>query len=103
MQSDLFLIEMIRSELAEIVGQEYVSVAESDKLVYSTDWSWMPQMWLDRGQPLKKPDYIVHPGSSEEISEIMDVANKYRIPVVPWGGGSGTQGAALTNLWWHSA
>ena len=95
MQSDLFLIEMIRSELAEIVGQEYVSVAESDKLVYSTDWSWMPQMWLDRGQPLKKPDYIVHPGSSDEISEIMEVANKYRIPVVPWGGGSGTQGAAL--------
>ena len=95
MQSDQFLIEMIRSELAEIIGEEHVSVAESDKLVYSTDWSWMPQMWLDRGKPLTKPDYIVHPGSSEEISEIMDVANKYRMPVVPWGGGSGTQGAAL--------
>ncbi len=47
-----FPSEMIRSELEEIVGSHYISVAESDKLVYSTDWSWMPQMWLDRGQPL---------------------------------------------------
>lgn len=95
MERDLFLIEMICSELGEIVGPNFVSVAESDKLVYSTDWSWMPQMWLDRGKPLTTPDYIVHPGSAEEIAEIMDVANKYRIPVVPWGGGSGTQGGAL--------
>jgi alkyldihydroxyacetonephosphate synthase len=95
MDQNLFKIEMIRSELGEIVGHEFISNAESDKLVYSTDWSWMPQMWLDRGQALKTPDYIVHPGSAEEISEIMEVANKYRMPVVPWGGGSGTQGGAL--------
>jgi alkyldihydroxyacetonephosphate synthase len=93
--SSRFRFEMIRSELEEIVGPHFVSVDESDKLVYSTDWSWMPQMWLDRGQRLATPDYIVHPGSADEISEIMEVANKYRIPVVPWGGGSGTQGGAL--------
>jgi alkyldihydroxyacetonephosphate synthase len=44
-----FQREMIRTELAEIVGEDFVSMRESDKLVYSTDWSWMPQMWLDRG------------------------------------------------------
>ncbi|HEY53303.1 MAG TPA: FAD-binding oxidoreductase, partial [Caldilineae bacterium] len=95
MRRTLFPTEMIRSELEEIVGQHFISVDESDKLVYSTDWSWMPQMWLDRGEPLPPPDFIVHPGSAEEISEIMDVANKYKMPVVPWGGGSGTQGGAL--------
>ncbi|MEJ2266536.1 MAG: FAD-binding protein [Anaerolineales bacterium] len=95
MERALFLTEMIRSELGEIVGHDYVSTEESDKLVYSTDWSWMPQMWLDRGKPLMTPDYIVHPGSAQEISEVLEVANKYRIPVVPWGGGSGTQGGAL--------
>src|SRR5688572_17802341 len=95
MERDLFLMEMIRSELEEIVGADHLSAKESDKLVYSSDWSWMPQMWLDRGQPLPTPDYILHPASAEEIAEIMLVANKYRIPVVPWGGGSGTQGGAL--------
>jgi alkyldihydroxyacetonephosphate synthase len=91
----LFPSEMIRSELEEIVGDHFISVKETDKLVYSTDWSWMPQMWLDRGERLPTPDYIVHPGSAEEIAEILLIANKYHIPVVPWGGGSGTQGGAL--------
>jgi alkyldihydroxyacetonephosphate synthase len=91
----LFPSEMIRSELEEIVGAHFISVKETDKLVYSTDWSWMPQMWLDRGERLPTPDYIVHPGSAEEIAEILLIANKYHIPVVPWGGGSGTQGGAL--------
>ncbi len=91
----LFPSEMIRSELEEIVGEHFISVKETDKLIYSTDWSWMPQMWLDRGQRLPTPDYIVHPGSAEEVAEILLIANKYHIPVVPWGGGSGTQGGAL--------
>jgi alkyldihydroxyacetonephosphate synthase len=95
MQHYRFRSEMVRSELEEIVGQDNISVDENDKFVYSTDWSWMPQMWLDRGQRLPTPDYILHPGSPEEISEILKVANNYRIPVIPWGGGSGTQGGAL--------
>jgi alkyldihydroxyacetonephosphate synthase len=86
---------MIHSELEEIVGREYVSIKEADKLVYSTDWFWLPQMWLDRGQTLRPPDFIVHPGSVEEISEILKVANSYKIPVIPWGGGSGSQGGAV--------
>lgn len=95
MDRNPFLFEMIRSELEEIVGPDYIRTDEPSRLVYSTDWSWMPQMWLDRGERLPTPDYIVHPGSVEEISAIMEVANKYRIPVVPWGGGSGTQGGAV--------
>jgi alkyldihydroxyacetonephosphate synthase len=71
MENNLFLSEMIRSELSEIVGPDFISVAESDKFIYSTDWAWMPQMWLDRGMQLRPPDYIVHPGSAEEISEIL--------------------------------
>jgi alkyldihydroxyacetonephosphate synthase len=84
----------ILKELVNLLGQAYVSTRESDRLVYSTDWSWMLQMWLDRGKEATKPDYIVHPGSPEEVAEIMKIAARYRIPVVPWGGGSGTQGGA---------
>ena len=94
MEPSRFNFEMIRSELEEIVGADFVRFDETSRLVYSTDWSWMPQMWLDRGQRLPTPDYIVHPASAEEISEILRIANKHRIPVVPWGGGSGTQGGA---------
>src|SRR6478672_11842143 len=78
--------EMIRSELADVVGDEFVSISQVDKLVYATDWSWMPQMWIDRGQPPPSPDFIVHPANAQEISAVLKVANTYRIPVVPWGG-----------------
>ena len=86
---------MLRSELEEVIGSSHISTRESDRLVYSTDWFWLPQMWLDRGEQLRKPDYIVHPGSSAEVAEILKIANKFRVPVVPWGGGSGSQGGAL--------
>lgn len=87
--------EMIRSELADAVGDEFVSVSETDKLAYSTDWWWMPQMWLDRAQTPPSPDFIVRPANAQEISAVLKVANTYRIPVIPWGGGSGTQGGAV--------
>jgi alkyldihydroxyacetonephosphate synthase len=88
--------EMIRSELEEIVGPDFITTNDADRLIYSCDWFWLPQMWLDRGNPLPRPDYVVHPASAEEVSEILRTANKYRIPVIPWGGGSGTQGGALS-------
>lgn len=91
-----FHYEIIRSELEEVVGEAHVRTSAADLLIYSCDWFWAPQMWWDRGQPLPSPDYIVHPGSPEEISAILEIANKYKIPVVPWGGGSGTQGGALS-------
>src|SRR6266849_8741804 len=89
-----YLFDMILSELADVVGQDHISTRASDLLVYSTDWSWMPQMWLDRGQEPVAADVIVHPASAEEISRVLQIANVYRMPVVPWGGGSGTQGGA---------
>lgn len=86
--------EMIRSELEEVVGPDHITTDEADRLVYSCDWFWANQMWLDRGHALTTPDYVVHPGSVQEVSEILRIANKFRLPVVPWGGGSGTQGGA---------
>jgi alkyldihydroxyacetonephosphate synthase len=86
---------MVLTELADVAGEEHVSTRASDRLVYSSDWSWMPQMWLDRGMAPPSPDCIVHPANTAEISRIMKVANRHRVPVVPWGGGSGTQGGAV--------
>jgi len=86
--------ETVLNELTDLLGSDYVSTRESDKLVYSTDWSWMLQMWLDRGMETTKPDFIVHPSSAEEVAGIMKIAARYQLPVVPWGGGSGSQGGA---------
>lgn len=85
----------IARELEAIVGHDHVSQRETDLLTYSVDAYWMPQMWLDRGERTPTPDVVVHPGSTAEVSAIVTLANRHRIPVIPWGGGSGTQGGAL--------
>lgn len=90
-----FMSEMIRSELEDAVGQENVSVSSGEKLAYGTDYFWLSRMWVDKGQTPPVPDYIVRPGSTEEVSKVLKIANYYKIPVYTWGGGSGTQGGAL--------
>ena len=35
------------------------------------------------------PDVVVLPGSTEEVAEIVKIANRFRIPVVPRSGGTG--------------
>jgi alkyldihydroxyacetonephosphate synthase len=81
--------------LERIIGAPYVSTRETDRLVYSVDAYWMPQMELDRGRRPEVPDVVARPGSVAEISEILKFADREGVPVVPWGGGSGTQGGAL--------
>lgn len=90
-----YMYEMVRSELTWVVGEDYVQTTESDKLGHSIDYYWVPELWHDRGEKLTPPDFIVHPSTAKEVSEILKIANNHNIPVIPWGGGSGSQGGAL--------
>ena len=90
-----YMFEMVRTELEDAVGAEYVNTGDSDKFGHSIDYYWIPEMWHDRGKETKKPDFVVHPGSAEEVAQVIKIANQYKIPVVTWGGGSGSQGGAL--------
>ena len=95
LNSSSYMFDMILFELKDIVGEDHVSVKESDKIAYSVDYYWVAEAWHDRGFSEPSPDYIVFPTSAEEISKIMVVANEYNIPVTIWGGGAGSQGGAI--------
>lgn len=95
MERKAFMSDMIRSELEDVVGVENVSVALSDRATYGVDYFWIGRMWQDRGQIPPMPDWIVRPGSAQEVSKLLKIANYYKIPVNIWGGGSGSQGGAL--------
>jgi len=95
MTQNNYLFEMIRSELTWIVGEAYVQTHDADKLGHSIDYYWVPELWHDRGEKLTPPDFVVHPATAKEVSEILKIANTHNIPVIPWGGGSGSQGGAL--------
>jgi len=90
-----FMPTMILTELEDAVGVQNVGRSGADKLAYSTDYFWLSRMAVDKGAPAALPDYVVRPGSAEEVSKVLKIANYYKIPVQTWGGGSGSQGGAL--------
>lgn len=87
--------KMILHELSSIVGPKHVVTPEADRTIYSVDIYWAPRMLIDRGKLPPLPDIVVQPGSIEEVSAVVKLANIYHIPVIPWGGGSGSQGGIM--------
>ncbi len=87
-----FLLNQIKTELIDAVGWGNVSTREPDLLAYSLDYYVAPQIWLDRGLSLQKPDFIVHPENVNQVSSILKIASRHRIPVIPYSGGTGSQG-----------
>ena len=69
--------------LRNIVGEENVSVEEEELVINAMD--------SFPGEPVK-PDVVVWPDSTEQISKIMNYANERKLPVVPRGGGSSLSG-----------
>jgi len=43
------------------------------------------------------PDYVVRPITTSEVSEIVQLANKEKIPIVPRGGGAGLMAGAVAH------
>lgn len=92
MNSSKALLDRLRA----IVGSDGV-VADPERL---DEISW-DALSEGRLHPLKIPNVtlplcIVLPSSAAEVQEIVRLANQERLPIVPYGGGSGLMGGALS-------
>ncbi len=79
------LSNAILKELQTIVGHAHVLTAPEDLVAYSYDGTSVEH----------RPDAIVLPGSTEQVSRVMQVCQREAIPVVPRGMGSGLAAAAV--------
>jgi glycolate oxidase len=79
------LNEQFIHQLVAIVGSDNVATSTVDRITHS----------FDATQRRFMPDVVVHPGSTEEISRIVRLANNEKIPVLPRGAGSGFSGGSL--------
>jgi alkyldihydroxyacetonephosphate synthase len=78
-----------------IVGDEHFSQRECDLISYSLDY-WLYGIFLSQhGNLPALPSAIISPKTSGEIQKIIRYANEYKIPVTPFGGGSGVLGGAI--------
>ncbi len=86
----------LRRSLAGIVGEDRVSTRADDRDTYSRDM-WPRALFAVReGQTaLHPPDVIVWPESEDEVVALVRLARKLRVPIVPYGAGSGVAGGAV--------
>ena len=75
----------IKEALIEIVGLQNFTDLLIDLVSYSYDAS-------DHDH---RPDGAVWPADAEQVSQILNMAEKHRIPVIPRGAGTGLAGAAV--------
>ena len=73
------------NRLIEIVGERYVLYLPEDLLVYEYDGS----------QAMGYPEVVVVPSSTEEISQVVKIARRENIPIVPRGAGTSISGGAI--------
>jgi len=76
----------IYEALVEIVGKDYVSNQKEERYFYGRDPGLMKP---------HEPDYVVMPRTTEEIQEIVRLANKEKTPVVPKGAGLSLTGLVI--------
>ncbi|RKJ63591.1 FAD-binding oxidoreductase, partial [Butyricicoccus sp. 1XD8-22] len=73
-------------QLKEILPEDRISANETVLLNHSQDESF---------HPANLPDVVVFPIDKKEVAEIVRFANENKVPVVPFGIGSGLEGQAI--------
>ncbi|MFQ5819567.1 MAG: FAD-binding oxidoreductase [Candidatus Heimdallarchaeota archaeon] len=79
---DQDIYRQVLAELEENLPYDRISVKEIDRFAYGRDFYPLPP------RSAFKPDIIVLPRSTEEISTVVKIANKYSVPIIPFGGGT---------------
>jgi alkyldihydroxyacetonephosphate synthase len=85
----------LEAALVSALGPDRVTSAPERLDAYVADTYWPALHAQAAGTPMARPDVVVMPRTDEDVVAILAVAGATRTPVVPWGGGSGTQGGAL--------
>ena len=75
-------------EIEVALGSDYVTNKDFMKAAYSRN--------VEPAFPDRWADIIVRPETPEEVSEIVKIANKYKIRIVPRGGGADLVGGSVT-------
>ena len=82
-------VATLTGEFRQIVGDKYVLLDEESINRYAQD---------ETEHLVYPPQVVLLPRTTEEVSAIMKLCNRHRIPVTPRGAGTGLSGGALPHL-----
>src|SRR5438874_5320677 len=80
------LARQVAEELRRVVGRESVIDSANDLRIFERDGSIEGAM----------PDAVVLASTTQQVSDVIKIAAKHHIPVVPRGAGTGLSGGAVT-------
>ncbi len=78
--------ETVLHHLSEYLQADQISVNDTIKELHGQDESY---------HQMKLPDVVVFPETTQQVSEIMKIANQHQVPVVPFGLGSSLEGHVI--------
>ncbi|CDK24378.1 unnamed protein product [Kuraishia capsulata CBS 1993] len=78
-------------EIAGLLGAEHVSRDQPDLQSHADS-----EYNCHHAKPDEVPRVIVFPGTTEEVSTVMKVCHKYRVPVIPYSGGTSLEGQYIS-------
>lgn len=78
-------IDDVRKQLQAAIGEEYVLFSEMDLMLYEYD------AFLERS----RPDVVALPGSTEEVSQVVKIANEAGLPVTARGSATSLSGGPV--------
>ena len=88
--------DRLQRELEAIFGPRRVSLRAVDLDTYARDmWPRLLLAYREGHRPAMRPQAIVWPEHVREVVAVVRLAREHRIPLVPYGGGSGVCGGAV--------
>ena len=88
-------LDHLISELRSHFGEDAVDCSAASQFAYGRDlWPQLTLQVRDGRGPLVKPDVILRPDSEEQVVTMLQVCSRHRVPIVPFGSGSGVCGGS---------
>src|SRR3989337_3369872 len=83
------------NSLIDVLGKDSVSASKTDLITYSRDNLPLTLFHQRQNKIMNLPDAIVWPNNYDDVVKILKFANEKKIPIVPYGAGSGVCGGTV--------
>jgi len=85
----------LREELESRFGSNF-SDSITERFSHSADMGFVPQLvWSGNIKLNLIPDYVIYPTSVEDVVDLVKIALKYKVPIIPYGRATNRYGNAL--------
>ena len=85
----------LQARLLSLLGAEGVSQRAADLRLHASDAVRPNRLGMDTAHRAVAPSWVVWPQTVDQVQGLLQLANQERVPLVPYGGGTGLMGGAL--------